>query len=149
MSRPCKSVELSSKHFTEEEKKARVEAENKLRGNSDKIKAPTYLNPASKKIFRNIVRELEATGILTNIDIYILANYSIAVDRLEEAEKLLNKDILNREALRIKESYVKDLLKYTQELCLSPQSRAKVGSLNATVKETNSDPVLKILKGKK
>jgi len=147
MSRPCKSIETTSKHWTKEEREKRQAVENSLKGNNDKIKPPTYLNANAKKIFRFIVKEMEASNSLCNLDIYILSNCAIATDRIQEAEILLNEDILNKDALRVKNSYASDLLRYQNELCLTPQSRAKMGSLTTLVKDKDTDEALKILKG--
>lgn len=147
MARPCKSVDVMSKHLTKEEKKIKKEAEEKLKGGTNKIKPPTYLNKNQKNIFKYIVKELKETNILTNLDIYVLSNCAISVDRIQEAEKLLNEDILNKEALRLKESYIKDLFREMNELCLSPQSRAKMANLNIAAQENKEDPVLKALAG--
>ncbi|OOM72507.1 hypothetical protein CLPUN_47000 [Clostridium puniceum] len=76
------SVATTSKHLTHEERKARQEQENKLKGKADKLKPPTYLNSHQKKIFKYIVSELESSGILGNLDIYILTTA-----RIEEKTK--------------------------------------------------------------
>jgi len=147
MARPTKNVATMSKHFTKEELEARKQAEEKLKGGTDKIKPPSYLNYGSKKIFKYIVKELESSGILTNLDIYVLASCAVALDRIQEAEKLLNEDILNTNALRIKDSYMKEFFRCCNELSLSPQSRAKLGNLNLQNKSKKEDPLLKVLKG--
>lgn len=147
MARPCKSVELMSHHFTKEELEVRKQEEEKLRGNNDSIKPPSYLNSNAKKIFKYIVAELDSSGILTNLDNYILANTSIAIDRIQEAEKLLNTDILNKDALRVKENYMKDFFRCCNELSLSPASRAKLANININTKTDKEDPLLKALRG--
>lgn len=146
MARPAKSVETSSKHFTKAEIKKRKEVEDNLKGGVDKIKKPpSYLSKNQKAIFKFIVSELEASNILCNLDIYILTNCAIAIDRVQTAEKLLNENILNKEALKIKDSYNKELLRYMNELSLSPQSRAKIGSLKLQSDKDKDDPLAKAL----
>jgi P27 family predicted phage terminase small subunit len=147
MARPCKSVNVMSKHLTDAEKLARTQAEESLRGGTDRIKPPTYLNSNAKKIFKYIVKELQSSGILTNLDVYVLASCSIAIDRIQESEKMLNEDILNKDALRIKESYMKEFFRLCSELSLSPQSRAKLANINVQTKQDAADPLLKILGG--
>ena len=44
MARPSKSVAVMSKNLTKEERKLRLEGEEKLKGNADNISPPTYLN---------------------------------------------------------------------------------------------------------
>lgn len=147
IARPCKSIDTSSKNWTKEEYEARKNAEEILKGANDKIKPPSYLNSNAKEIFKYIVGELTASNILCNLDIYVLTNCAIAIDRIQEAEKILNEDILNKDALKLKESYMKDLFRYTNELSLSPASRAKLASINVQAKTDKEDPLLKILGG--
>ncbi|NMM65487.1 phage terminase small subunit P27 family [Clostridium sp. P21] len=148
--RPCKSVATMSKHFTKEELQTRQEQEKRLKGLADNIKPPAYLSKTQKKIFKYIVQELKVSGILCNLDIYVLTTCSIAIDRLQDIETLINKDInnlYNKDLMASKDKYTKDLFRCTSELSLSPQSRAKLGNLNLQVKKDEEDPVKKALRG--
>lgn len=148
--RPCKALATMSKHLTKEEIQARQEQEEKLKGLADKIKPPAYLRKTQKKIFKYIVQELKTSGILSNLDIYILTTCSIAIDRLQSIESLINEDInnlYNKDLMASKDKYTKDLFRCTNELSLSPQSRAKLGNLNLQTKQDEEDPVKKALRG--
>lgn len=148
MARPTKSVNTKVGHMTKEELRSREEAEQKLKGLSDKVKPPTYLNTSQKKIFKYIVNEMKASNILSNLDIYILTTCSIAINRLQEIEKIINEDIKNlsnKDLMASKDKYTKDLFRCTSELSLSPASRAKLGNLNIQVQQTKEDPLLKAL----
>lgn len=150
MARPTKSVEVMSKHLTKEEIAARKEQEQKLKGLADNIKPPNYLSKDQKKIFKYIVKELEVAGILGNLDIYILSTCSIAIDRLQAIESLINKDIknlYNKDLMASKDKYTKDFFRAMNELSLSPQSRAKLGNLNIQAKKDSSDAVKRALQG--
>lgn len=149
MARPCKSIDVMSKNLTNEEKEARKQAEEKLKGGNDKIKPPAYLGKEAKKIFKYIVIELQDSGILTNLDVYILASCANAIARIQAAEKLLNDDLLNKDALKVKDSYMKEFFRCCNELSLSPQSRAKLANINVQAKEQKEDPLLKVLAGGK
>lgn len=152
MARPAKSTATQSRHSTNEEKKRRKEAESVLKGAADQIKPPGYLNRAQKSIFRKIVRELEASGILGNLDIYILSQCSIAIDRLQVIEDMINKRVTllyDKDLMASKDKYSKDLYRCCNELSLSPQSRAKMAGINSQAKKEKDDPLLKILKGGK
>ena len=46
-----------------------------------------------------------------------------------------------------KDKYNKDFYRCCNELSLSPQSRAKFGSLSLKAKEKEEDPLIKALKG--
>lgn len=150
MARPCKSVNVMSKNLTKEEKQTRLETEEKLKGGADKISPPSHLNASQKKIFKYIVEELKESGILGNLDIYILSTCSIAIDRLQGIEKLINKDIerlLDKDLMSAKDKYTKDFFRCCNELSLSPQSRAKLGNINLQAKEQQEDVLLQVLRG--
>lgn len=153
MARPAKSVVTMSKNLTNEEIEIRLKAEEKLKGEANKIIPPKYLSTSQKKIFRNIVKELEASGILGNLDIYILSACSIALDRIQVIEQMINDDpeLLRDKDLRLaNDKYTKDFFRCCNELSLSPQSRAKIGTIAVQAKQQEADPVLKLLgRGKK
>lgn len=149
MARPCKPIETQSRHNTKEEIEARKKQEEKLKGLADKIKPPKHLNKDQKKIFKYIVDELKASGILSNLDIYVLATCSIAISRLTEIEKQINEDITNlwdKTLMSSKDKYTKDFFRCCNELSLSPQARAKIGSLALQAKEKEEDPLIKALR---
>ena len=112
MARPCKSAKvLSDCSQTKEEIEKRVQYEEKLKGKSNKIRPPTYLTSAQKKIFKYIVSELTESEILGNLDIYILTTCAICIDRLQEIEKLINQDfemIFVKGTMAAREKYSKD-----------------------------------------
>jgi P27 family predicted phage terminase small subunit len=150
--RPSKSVKTMSKNLTKEEIEVRTQMEEKLKGAADNISPPKHLNARQKKIFKYVVEELQASGILGNLDIYILATFAISIDRLQGIEKLINKDIeklFDKDLMRAKEKYTKDFFRCCNELSLSPQSRAKLGNINFQVKAKEDDPLLKVLAGGK
>lgn len=150
MARPCKSINVTNKHFTKEELQARREQEEKLKGGTDKIKPPGYLNKQQKKLFKHIVKELHNANVLTNLDVYILSTCVIAINRLQEIEKMINENVellQDKTLLSVKDKYTKDLFRCCSELSLSPQSRAKLGNLNVQAKKDFEDPVLKALAG--
>lgn len=152
MARPTKSVKTMSKNLTKEEKEIRLQTEEKLRGPADNISPPKHLNARQKKIFKYIVQELEASNILGNLDIYILGNTAIAIDRLQQIEKMINKEpekMFDKDVMKAKAEYTKEFFRCCNELSLSPQSRAKLGNINLQVKQQSEDPLLKVLKGGK
>ncbi|MBD7914222.1 phage terminase small subunit P27 family [Clostridium sp. Sa3CUN1] len=149
MARPCKPIETQSRHNTKEEIEARKNQEEKLKGLADKIKPPKHLNKEQKKIFKYIVDELKASGILSNLDIYVLATCSIAISRLTEIEKKINENInmlWDKSLMSSKDKYTKDLFRCCNELSLSPQARAKIGSLALKAKDEEEDPLKKALR---
>lgn len=148
MARPSKSVKTMSKNLSKEELKARLETEESLRGEANKVVPPSYLSNTQALIFENIVSELRESGILGNLDIYILATCSIAIDRMQSIESQINNDIdlLRDTDLRLaNDKYTKDFFRTCNELSLSPQSRAKLGNINIQAEKEKQDPLLKVL----
>lgn len=152
MARPSKSVKTMAKNLTKEELAIRLETEEKLRGADDKICPPEYLTDRQKEIFCYIVQELKASGILGNLDVYILSTTAVAIDRIQEIERMVNADpdLLRDSALmRAKNAYTKEFFRCCNELSLSPQSRAKIGNINLQAKQQAEDPLIRVLKGGK
>lgn len=147
MGRPAKNVEINSKHLTKEEKAKRLEKEEQYKVASDKVVAPDYLTKPQVEIFNYIVNELKESGIVGNLDVFILATCSISIDRLQEIEKKVNDKfalITNNALMAAKDKYSKDFYRCCNELSLSPQSRAKLANINMNKKE--DDPLLEALK---
>ena len=153
MARPCKSIKVISEcSQTKAEMQIRLKNEEKLKGGVDKIIPPSYLNKKQVGIFEYIVNELTASEILGNLDIYILSTCVVAIDRLQVIEETINKDfdmVMNKDLMSAKDKYTKDLFRCTNELSLSPQSRAKLGNINLHDKQKKEDPLLLLLGGGK
>ncbi|AQR98125.1 phage terminase small subunit P27 family [Clostridium saccharoperbutylacetonicum] len=153
MARPCKSAKiLTDCSQTKDEISKRIANENKLRGKADKLKPPSHLNNEQKKLFKYIVNELEQADILGNLDVYILETCVIAIDRKREIDRLINEDItqaFDPQVIGAKKKYTDELFRCCNELSLSPQARAKLGNINIEAQKQNSDPLLKVLQGRK
>lgn len=150
LARPTKSVNVISKHLTAEELETRKATEQRLKGSADKIKPPKYLSSNQKKIFKYIVAELKESDILSNLDVPILVTCSRAIDRLNYIEEMIDNDpelLLDSSLMSSKDKYTKDLYRCCNELCLSPQARAKMGSINLNNAKEKEDPLLKVLAG--
>lgn len=150
MARPPKNIALVQSHASKDEIEKRTLVENKIKGSGDKLSAPKHLSKTQKSIYNSIVNELKTSGILGNLDTYILETCAISIDRLQEIERIINEDIqmmFDRQLLSAKDKYSKEFFKCCTELCLSPQSRAKIGTLNVLKQDNDTDPLLKILNG--
>lgn len=150
MARPAKSVKVMSKNLTKEERESRLKTEKKLKGKANKIIPPSYLTENQKEIFSNIVYELEESGVLGNLDIYILSTCAISLDRIQTIEKMINEDpelMTDRDLRLANDKYTKDFFRCCNELSLSPQSRAKFANINLEAEKEKGDPLLKVLRG--
>lgn len=151
MARPCKSAKLLSEcSQTKEETEERIALEEKLKGNSNNLSPPDYLNDNQVELFRYIKNELEESNLLGNLDIYILSKCVIAIDRLQMIESNINKNqklFMNSQFMSNKKNYDNDFFRCCNELSLSPQSRAKLGNINLNKKQDDEDPIKKVLRG--
>lgn len=147
MARPAISAKVTAKHLTNDEKNMKISTEDKLRGDADELTPPSYLSDVQKEIFLYIVKNLESSGILGNIDVFVLADCSICIDRMQSIEAQINSEpelMSNSSLIATKDRYSKNFQRYCNELCLSPQSRAKIANINLQGKEEN--PLLELLK---
>lgn len=148
MALASKTVELMKAHLSKDEINKRREAENKLKGNNDLIKPPSYLTSNQKRIFKFIVKELNNVDILNNLDVNLLEFCAISIDRIRDIESKINKNpdlLLDNKLISIKNKYTQEFFKCMQELGLSPSSRARLALLNIQKEDKETDPLLKIL----
>ena len=153
MSRPTKSAKLlHPKSQTKAEINTRIKVEDTLKGDSERLEPSNRLNANQKRIFQYIVDELKPSKILGNLDSYVLEMGAVAIDRLQGIEKIINQDfdmIYNKELMSAKSKYTSDFLKFVNEACLSPQSRAKMGIIASNKQMEDADPLLKVLQKNK
>lgn len=155
--RPAKPSAITNKMMSAKDKKTREDMENKLKGNNDKLKPESHLTLKQIKIFNFIYEELKASGILGNLDKYILSQTAVIIDRINECESLLNNDgvyvrdydgtIRPNPVVKIRNDYMKDFYRACNELSLSPQARAKFGNINLDQAKHENDALLKVLRG--
>lgn len=129
MARPAKSARVKTGTITKEEEAKRLELEDKLRGKNDKLVPPLYLTESQMEIFNYIMAELQEADILGNLDLFIMAQTAIAVDRIQELDRQANdkKELLFENSFRMARAEAsKEYFRCCNELCLSPQSRAKL-----------------------
>lgn len=146
--RPAKSINVKSRKISKEEKKELKETEDKFKGKNDKIIPAKHLNRRQKEIFKYIVKELECKDILGNLDIFVLNQTAIVTERLEKLDKEANASLETIQSTAFKNTrdmYTKDFFRCCNELCLSPQSRAKIAS--ASITPTKKASLMDILGG--
>lgn len=124
MARPAKSTRVKTGTIKKEDEAQRLALEDKLRGKNDKLVPPLYLTESQMAIFNYIMGELQEADILGNLD-----QTAIAVDRIQDLDRQANesKDLLFENAFRqARAEASKEYFRCCNELCLSPQSRAKL-----------------------
>lgn len=129
MARPSKSVSVKSRKISKEDKKKLEATEQKIKGDNDKLMPQKHLNKRQKDIFFYILNELSDKDILGNLDVFVLNQTAIVIERLEKLDKEANKskEVVQKTAFKnTRDMYTKDFFRCCNELCLSPQSRAKL-----------------------
>lgn len=152
MARPAKNTTMINGHRTRAETEIRKGAEESFKNVIPKI--PKELTKNQKKIYRFILGALPPE-VLCAVDIYILTVAAVSIDRLQTMDFALNRlesgngteedTRLVSMLARDRDKYMKDFFRCCNELCLSPQSRAKIGT--AAVKNISAvqDPLAAIL----
>lgn len=147
MGRPAKSVTTKTGKIGKEEIEKRNEMESILKGEDDKIQPSPILNERQVEIFKYILDELKNSKILGNLDVYVLNQTAICIERLEKIDQMMNLDFnfyQDNDLRKSKDMFMKQFFRCCNELCLSPQARAKI-SINAIPKKEDKKTLADIL----
>lgn len=142
-----KSIALATGHRTKAEIETRLANEQKLKGSAKMPTPPKQLTDAQKKIFKNVVKQLKEADILCSLDSEILAKYAISVDMIAQMDKQIQEDmslLSSSSFMSSRKQYMSEFFRCTNELCLSPQSRAKMANMAA--QSAMGDPLADALK---
>ena len=148
MARPAKSVKVKTGVIASDEAAAREAVEDKVRGEAVPPEPPEGLTPEQREIFRFIVDGLTAGEILGRLDVFVLESTAVAIDRLRTINQMIDEDprlLLSTALQNSRAKYQSDLWRGCNELCLSPQARAKLGGLAAQKAREKKDPLLEAL----
>ena len=145
---------LNKKHFTNEEKSRRLNAEERLRGNTDAIKPPTWLDTAAKKEFRRLAKELAALDIIQNTDIGGLAIACDAYSKYIMATSAITETTINTQLtktdggvtvkkvpLSAVDKYATIYRQYCSEYGLTPAARIKLAAVLSSDKQEDKSPM--------
>lgn len=145
MARPAKVVDVQARHNTKSDVELRNKIENDFKGDADVV-PPIFLTEKQKEIFKRIADVLQ--DYIGELDTYVISEAAITIDRLQEIDEYINLNtdaLLDKDIITVRKAYTTEFFRYCNELCLSPQARAKIGSLATARKEKETDPLLKIL----
>lgn len=148
MARPSKSVRVKTGAIASDEASLRQDVEDKLRGESATPEPPPGLTDGQREIFQFIVDGLVASDILGRLDVFVLESTAIAIDRLRFINGMIDSEptmVAHTGLQNARAKYQNDLWRGCNELCLSPQARAKIGSLAAQKQKKEKDPLLAAL----
>ena len=128
-----KPLENQTKHLTNAEKAARQAAEEAyLPNRKAKLKMPEAVkaDKAAASYWRSILKRMEGTGILDDLDAEILGIYCLGLSRRDELVEI--KPLLALE---------KQLLAYADKLGLTPESRVRLARKRAAQETEAIDPL--------
>ena len=128
MARPSKAVGANSKHLTKAEKDTRAKVEKTLKGGED-LTPPAYLTKSQVEVYNFILGQLEESKLLGQIDVFILSRAAVIIDRLKYMDQRAaeDPDLLFDNSFRLAQSQAStEFFRCCNELCLSPQARAKL-----------------------
>lgn len=148
MGRPAKPADAGTGKIGKQSKTDRKNAENNLRGNPKNVKPAYKLTRNQKKIFECIRKVLEDSGVLGELDSYVLTATAVAADRIADVDLKVNANpvlMLDKDMAAIRGKYWSDFRQGCNELGLSPQARAKLGIVAAANKSKANDPVAEAL----
>lgn len=154
MARLPKPLETTDRrvHRSSIEIEARKTLEEMFSGDYEKgLKPSNRLNANQKKLFKQIADHYTKLNIAGDIDFIMLENTVVAIDRLQNIEKMINQDfemIRDRELMQAKDKYTKDLFKGSEKFGLSPIDRAKFALATGKKVAEENDPLLSVLKNK-
>ena len=129
MGRPAKHVSAKTGVINKEEEAKRNETDLIVRGDSDQLVAPDYLSEEQVALFDYIVKNLENARILGNLDVFMVAQTAIVIDRLQTIELKININgslLADPKFMSTQDKYFKQFARCCSELSLSPQGRAKL-----------------------
>lgn len=149
MPRPAKPIELQTKHNTKSDIQKRKSIQNSLKGENACIVPPYRLSDSQLNIFNKIRDVYDKVDLIGELDIYTLAECAVVIDRLQVLEMMINDNpdlLTDKDIMTIRKGYTQDYYRLCNELGLSPQSRAKLGSLSLQKDKQNKDKLLTLLK---
>ena len=119
---------------------------------------PKWLEPEAKKEWRRLAKQMEAIGILTEVDMAAFAGYCQAYARWKEAEEFITQHgsifqtpsgyVQQVPQVSIAQQNLKIMQSFCSEFGLTPATRARIIAAGGGSDDTFSeDPMEKLLKG--
>ena len=150
MPTPAKTLDAMSKNLTSDEKDARSQAEASVipdRGEVN-LKKPSWLTGRGKKYWDSILKRMEGTSILDDLDVEILAIYCSQLQERDELQKDLAKArkadepdmelILSlTKQLNAKDSKIRD---FASDLGCTPSGRVRLAQKRSAAAVAEIDP---------
>ena len=147
---PLHLVNTESNHLSADEQQVRQD--NTPKGCSAKLTCPKTLSDEAKKEWRRVVKlykQLDA-AVINDLDVAVLAAYceAVAVYKAAQAkyvgEKmavtgLVDGKIVQNPYITVMDRQIKNILRLSEQLCMSPVGRARIGV--ARERDLDNDPM--------
>lgn len=163
MSRRKKPVALyKGNDLNKETLAARLEQEERLKGTDEMLyELPDYLDDMAKQYYVIIVKELEDSKILCNLDKPTIEQAADCLSKIRQCDDMINEDGIRiiqidrygnqqdkeHPMIKTKHTYLARYQQLSNALGLDPSSRASLAAKAVEKAIENEDPLLKLLKG--
>ena len=158
MGTPAKTVKNQTKHLTQEERAARLAAEDAVKPKREKVKLrkPKNLSEEAGKYWKSILERMEGVEILDDLDSEMLGIYCSMLAELDALRVLLNR-LLAEAAKTDMDTFCTEhtdalgklfdkvtkreslLHTYADKLGLTPQGRARLAQKRAAAEDLPKD----------
>lgn len=153
---PTKDRNYNSKQIEKMKKE-----EQALRGSSSEVMVvPGHLSELGKQYYANIVREMEQSEVLGNLDIPLISLTAETLAIIRDCEERINDDglfytVTDRNgdiiqkphpAVSVRDKNLTQVKALLTQMGMTPSSRASLAADNVKQEKDNQDPLLKVLK---
>jgi len=130
MPTPLKDSRNMKKHLTKAERKARESAEAGMRRTGRvRITAPAWLGDDARKVFESTKRKLRDLDLLDPADVHMLALYSDAIVKYQEAVKILTPG--DPKHAQAAQAWSRLALSFAEKMGISATGRARLARKKA------------------
>ena len=143
-----KPTEALKGHWTKAQLEERKSKELQVKKLTKSPSPPQYLNDNQKKIFKKTCKQLIEAGLLTELDIDTVVQYSISLDMYIQITEMINSDsklLLDTKLLNKQLKLLDECRKCQNLLCLNVISRSKI-VVNNVEKEVKENKFNKFIK---
>ena len=140
-------------HNTKDQIKARIDAEEKLKGDPIAAAAPNRLTENGVRIYNKLLTSFPK-DFLTSSDSHTLEIVANSLDMMQTAQEDIDSrgqllaDDSENPSIRIYERYSKIFNTFGSKLGMSPKDRAALAIIMTTQAAEDEDPLLKALKNR-
>lgn len=156
-------LETGSHHHNKKDLEDMVKREEAMRGDNDMIHdPPETLSEIGKGYYLFIVKELDKSNILSNLDIPMVEQAADCLDKMAIADAMLNEDgmfiqardsrgnefLKEHPAVATKQKYLNQFRFVAGQLGMSPSSRAQMAQAEVEAKTEEAKPLNKLMERK-